>query len=429
MADNPMISEIGEWLISQALDEPDIVDMFAEVCERLYAAGVPLARARLTWPTLHPLFQAETILWYRGEAPELEQFRHQNERSEEWFRSPMYYMLEHGVDMLRRHLDGPNKLVDFPLLEELIERGLTDYLTIRTNFERTGSTEDRDKSLFGILVAWSSDRPGGFSDDDIAALQKIQRRIAVAAKTAIQARIASNIVETYLGQQAGRQVLDGAIKRGDGQETQAVVWLSDLRDSTAMADTMPPEDYFDLLNDYYECTAGSAIKHGGEVLDFIGDAVLAIFPYTCDSEFAAASKAATTALREAFQLRLVTNEERQKTNRVPIRFGVGLNTGKVMFGNIGVAERLTFSVIGPTVNEVSRIEALTKGVESHALVTRKIADVERGAWKSTGKHRLAGVSQEIELFEPVAEKPAIAAETISAETEKPVEAEAPIVRH
>ncbi len=427
MADNPLISEIGEWLISQALAEPDIVEMFATVCEKLYAAGVPLARARLTWPTLHPLFQAETVLWYRGQEPELEQFRHQSERSDAWFQSPMYYMLEHKVEMLRRHLDGPNKLVDFQLLEELIDKGLTDYLTIRTAFDSADA--ENENKVYGLLVAWSSDRPGGFSDDDIAALKKIQRRMAVAGKTAIQSRIAGNIVETYLGRQAGRQVLNGAIKRGDGQETQAVVWLSDLRDSTAMADTMAPDDYFDLLNDYYECTAGPAIKNGGEVLDFIGDAVLAIFPYQSEEEFPEASKAATKALREAFEMRVEVNTEREKTNRVPIRFGVGLNTGTVMFGNIGVAERLTFSVIGPTVNEVSRIETLTKAVEAHALVTRKIADNEPGAWKSTGNHRLVGVSQEIELFAPVSKKTTLTVDAIGSEKESPAGEEAPPVRH
>ena len=427
MADNPLISEIGEWLIDQALAEPDIVEMFASVCEKIYAAGVPLARARLTWPTLHPLFQAETVLWFRGKQTELDQFKHQVERSDDYMRSPMHFMFEHDVNVLRRNLDGPNKLIDFPVLEELIEQGLTDYLTIMTGFDSADPA--KESQLFGLLVAWSSDRPGGFSDDDIAALQKIQRRMAVAGKTAIQSRIAGNIVETYLGRQAGRQVLNGAIKRGDGHETQAVVWLSDLRDSTAMADTMAPDDYLDLLNDYYECTAGPAIKNGGEVLDFIGDAVLAIFPYQSEEEFPEASKAATKALREAFDMRVEVNAEREKTGRVPIRFGVGLNTGTVMFGNIGVAERLTFSVIGPTVNEVSRIETLTKAVEAHALVTRKIADNEPGAWKTTGNHRLVGVSQEIELFAPVTKKAALTVDAIGSEKDSSAGEEAPPVRH
>ncbi|WP_136659832.1 adenylate/guanylate cyclase domain-containing protein [Nitratireductor sp. XY-223] len=427
MAEGTLIKGIGEWLIDQALSEPDIVDMFGAVCQRLYAAGVPLGRARISWSTLHPLFQAETVLWERGKEPVLDQFRHQAERSEDYLKSPMYFMFEHDIDVLRRKLEGPNKLVDFPILEDLIQQGMTDYLTITTAFD--SDAKEIDQKLFGMIVAWASDRPGGFTEEDVAALQKIQRRMAVACKTAIQSRIAGNIVETYLGRKAGRQVLDGAIKRGDGQETQAVVWLSDLRDSTALADTMAPDAYFDLLNAYYECTAGSAIKHGGEVLDFIGDAVLAIFPYETDKELQTAARAATQALRDAFTMRETVNEERKADGRVAIRFGVGLNTGRVMFGNIGVEERLTFSVIGPTVNEVSRIETLTKGLESHALVTAKIAASEPDSWVSTGKHRLAGVSQEIELFAPKAAKKGIATETISTEQDTAVGDEAPVVRH
>lgn len=396
MADNTLITEIGEWLVDQALGKPDIVEMFGSACERLYGAGVPLARARLAWPTLHPLFQAETVLWERGKGIGLEQFQHQAERTDVYLTSPMFFMLEHNISVIRRNLDGPNKLIDFPILEELIEKGMTDYLTVRTQF----SKHDDQSRISGVLVAWASDRSGGFSDDDVAALQKIQRRVAVACRTAIQSRIASNIVETYLGKQAGTQVLDGAIKRGDGQETQAVVWYSDLRDSTALGDTMAPDDYFDLLNDYYECTAGSAIKNGGEVLDFIGDAVLAIFPFQTDDEFSEAAEAATRALRDAKIVHEELNARRRENGRVPIRFGVGLNAGKVMFGNIGVQERLTFSVIGPTVNEVARIEALTKAAGTFALVTKNIAACEPDMWKSTGRHKLVGVAQEIELFAP-----------------------------
>ncbi|MCR9136590.1 MAG: adenylate/guanylate cyclase domain-containing protein [Alphaproteobacteria bacterium] len=396
MADNTLITEIGEWLVDQALSKPDIVQMFESACERLYGAGVPLARARLAWPTLHPLFQAETVLWERGKSTGLEQFQHQAERTSDYLQSPMFFMLEHDISVIRRNLDGPNKLIDFPILEELIEKGMTDYLTIRTQFSKT----DDASKITGVLVAWASDRPGGFSDDDVAALQKIQRRVAVACRTAIQSRIASNIVETYLGKKAGGQVLDGAIKRGDGQETQAVVWYSDLRDSTALGDTMEAEDYFDLLNDYYECTAGSAMNHGGEVLDFIGDAVLAIFPFQSEDEFPEAAGAATRALRDANAVHEELNAQRRENGRVPIRFGVGLNAGKVMFGNIGVEERLTFSVIGPTVNEVARIETLTKAAGTSALVTKEIAACEPGVWKSTGTHKLVGVTQELELFAP-----------------------------
>lgn len=401
MADNTLISEISEWLVDQALSDPDIVAMFSSVCYRLYAAGVPLARGRVIWPTLHPLFQAETVLWQRDTGSALNQFRHQADRPDEFLRSPAYYMLQNNLKSLRRRLEGPEKKLDFPLLEELAEQGMTDYLTVVTGQVEGRTSENRK---FGLLVAWTSDRPGGFSDDDITALKKIQRRFAMACKTAIQSRVSRTIVDTYLGRVAGRQVLDGAIRRGDGKQTQAVVWYSDLRDSTAMAETMPAEAFFQLLNDYYACTAGAIIEHGGEVLDFIGDAVLAVFPYETAEEFAVAAVAATAAVRQAEALCETTNTARREQNQAPIRIGVGLNTGTVMFGNIGVEQRLTFSVIGPTVNEITRIERLTRAADSFALVTREVAACEPEQWVSTGRHKLAGVSQEIELFAPIPKK-------------------------
>lgn len=396
MPDETLTGAIGDWLVDQALSEPNIVEMFEGVCHKLHAIGVPIARARLTWPTLHPLFQAETVVWRRNQGTEFEQFFHQDEVSEAWLRSPMKYMFDNDVTILRRHLDGPNKLVDFELLDDLIEQGLTDYLAITTTFGEV--SHSLEKRMRGIVVTWACDRPGGFTDDDIAALKRIQRRYAVACKTAIQNRIAHNIAETYLGKQAGGKVLDGQIRRGDGQATKAVVWYSDLRNSTALADTMPSEDFISMLNVYFECTAGPAIAEGGEILDFIGDAVLAIFPCESEEELAGAVAAATRALRASLAMAKDVNRSREAEGLIPIRFGVGLNTGKVMFGNIGVPERLSFSVIGPTVNEVARIETMTKALDHPALATASIASQQPDQWHSVGVHRLAGVSQEVELF-------------------------------
>lgn len=396
MPDETLIGGIGDWLVDQALSQPDIMAMFEGVCHKLYGVGVPIARARLTWPTLHPLFQAETVVWRRDQGTEFEQFIHQDEVSEAWLKSPMRYMLENDVSIVRRHLDGPDMLVDFEILEELVEQGLTDYLAITTTF---GDLRHRNEgNMRGIIVTWASDRPGGFTNDDIAALKRIQRRYAVACKTAIQDRIAHNITETYLGKQAGNRVLSGQIRRGDGQETRAVVWYSDLRNSTALADTMPSEDFIRMLNVYFECTAGPAIAEGGEVLDFIGDAVLAIFPCENEGDLPAAVAAATKALHASFTKVEAVNRQREKEGLIPIRFGVGLNTGTVMFGNIGVPERLSFSVIGPTVNEVNRIENMTKALSHPALATATVAKHCPDCWHSVGMHRLAGVSQPMELF-------------------------------
>lgn len=393
---NTLITEIGEWLIDQALAQPNIVDLFSQVCLRLAAAGVPLSRCRLMWPTLHPLFQAETVLWRRGEETEFSQFAHQDDVSDEWLSSPMHFILENNLDTLRRNLDGPNKMVDFTILEELVEEGHTDYLLIATAFNET---QIRSTTMEGgILVMWSSDRPGGFSDDDLAALKKIQRRLAAACKNVVQNRIALNITETYLGNRAGREVLDGAIKLGDGRETEAVVWYSDMRRSTELADTMSPEAFLNLLNDYFECTAGPAIEFGGEVLDFIGDAVLAIFPFEDEAGKTQAIRCATLAMEKAMQCVRDTNARRTSNGTTDFDFGIGLNIGKVMFGNIGVASRLSFSVIGPTINEVERIETLTKAVDAKALATREIATLQPENWTSIGEYQLKGVAGKTELF-------------------------------
>ncbi len=396
MANNVLVSSINEWLADQALSEPDIVSMFEGLCHRLYGIGIPVSRARLTWPTLHPLFQAETILWNRGGETEFEQFVHQEAMSDAWLQSPMKHMMEHDLTVLRRRLDGPDMLLDFPILEDVLEMGFTDYLVVTTDF--AGKARSGHHKRRGIILTWCADRPGGFTNNEIESLQKIQRRFAVACKTVVQARISNNIVETYLGKQAGKRVMSGEIRRGDGSKTNAIVWYSDLRNSTAMADTMPGDEYLNLLNNYFECTAGPVIEAGGEVLDFIGDGVLAIFPFDDGNEKENAIRAATSALKASIVAQEKCNGTRKEAGLVAFKFGIGLNAGSLMFGNIGVPQRLAFSVIGPTVNEVARIESLTKVIGENVLVTREVATLDKSAWVSLGEHTLSGVSQKVELF-------------------------------
>ncbi len=396
-----LVNEIGEWLIDQALRQSDIVELFDELCTRLSAVGLPISRARLMWPTLHPLFQAETVIWMKGRGTEFEQFKHQDEVSDEWKASPIAHVIENKLEVFRRNLDGPNKILDFPILEELAAEGHTDYMLIATGFD--GSRVRDARMTSGILVMWSSDRIGGFSDDDVMALRKIQRRFAVACKNIVQHRIATNITQTYLGIQAGQEVLEGAIKLGDGRETDAVVWYTDMRCSTALADTMDPSQFLELLNDYFEVTAGPAITFGGEVLDFIGDAVLAIFPYDEEQGVNQAIRCATMAMDMALEQVEIVNERRRQQGKVAFDFGIGINIGRLTFGNIGVPSRLAFSVIGPTINEAERIETLTKTVESRVLVSRDVTLAEPERWTSMGMHRLEGVASECELFAPLPE--------------------------
>ena len=396
MAEPSLITQVNDWLIDQALDEPDIVELFQGVCDRLSGIGVPISRAMLMWSTLHPLFQAEMVLWKRGVAAELGQFIHQDTDSELWLRSPMRFMLQAGLRIFRRRLAGPESLLDFPILEDLAKDGFTDYLLIGT--ELFSARFNRDRSRRGMFVSWASDRPGGFSDGDLESLQRIQRRLSVACKTVIQARISRNITEAYLGKQTGQQVLNGLIRLGDGQETRALVWYSDLRNSTRLAETMPSAAFLDLLNAYFECAARPAIAAGGEVLAFVGDAVLAIFPVADEAELPAITRRALSALRVSLVVTDRMNTQRMQAGQEQIRYGVGLNIGTVMYGNIGVPERLAFSAIGPTVIEVARIEKLTKSVGSRVLATREVAAFDPGMWQSVGEHPLEGSGHKQELF-------------------------------
>jgi adenylate cyclase len=396
MAEASLISEITDWLVDQSLGEPDIVELFEGVCNRLYGIGIPVRRAVLMWSTLHPLFQAESVTWLRGSPAELGQFPHQDQISEQWLRSPMQHMLANGLPLIRRRLTGPDAVLDFGITRDLLDEGYTDYLALGTDLFSRATLSNRERR--GIFVTWASDRPGGFSDGDLASLQRIQRRLAIACKTVIQTRISRNIAEAYLGRGTGQRVLSGSIRLGDGEHTRALVWYSDLRSSTRLAETMPSAEFLELLNVYFECSARPAISAGGEVLAFVGDAVLAIFPLENEKELPELTRRVTAALNQSLMLADQANGERAAKNLEPIRFGIALNVGTVMYGNIGVPERLAFSAIGPTVIEVSRIEKLTKTIGARVLATRQLAQIEPHLWSSVGAHRLEGVGEPQELF-------------------------------
>lgn len=399
MSQHALIAPIREWLVDQALGDNDIVEMFEALCIQISSVGIPVTRARLLWPTLHPLFQAETVIWDKEQPAYLEQFEHQDNESDDWKASPLKFVIENGIGVFRRELSGANELVDFGLLKDLKEQGITDYLILATELGGMGNPgSNRASKPKGVLVTWATDRPGGFSADDLESLQKIHRRFAVACKSVIQKRIANNITKTYIGQRAGENVLEGLIRRGDGQTTSAVVWYSDLRDSTSLAETLQPDDYFSMLNDYFEATAEPVVANGGEVLDFIGDAVLGIFPYSRPSQLKGAAKAANLAIDQALARAGEANLDRESDGRIKFKFGIGVNVGDVMFGNIGIPSRLTFSVIGPTVNEVARIEQITKVVQQTALASRRFAEFNPERWQSIGEHKLAGVLEPAELF-------------------------------
>ena len=218
------------------------------------------------------------------------------------------------------------------------------------------------------------------------------------ARRSSSARIARNVGDAYLGKLTGDKVLNGQIRLGDGENIRALVWFSDLRNSTRLAETMPSADFLALLNAYFECAARPVIAAGGEVLALIGDAVLGIFPVTDDAELPSLTARVITALRESLDAADALYAERRKAGKPTFRYGIGLNIGSVMYGNIGVPERLAFSAVGPTVIEVARIEKLTKTLDSRVLATREVAAFDPKLWRPMGEHPLEGVGKPEALF-------------------------------
>jgi adenylate cyclase len=406
MPHETLIGEIESWLIDESLGDPDIVELFGALCMRLHAVGIPLERAALSWPTLHPLFRAEQIYWRLGEGSELEQFRHDAMSTGTFESSPFHHVLIHRLDRLRRRLMGPEALIDFPVLEDLRAKGFTDYLMTTTAFQiaDVGSFRGGDS---GIMASWATRRDDGFSNPDIEALSRIQRIFAVACHSSIQKRVMTNLAEAYLGRTAARQVLEGLMHRGGGERIRAVVWYSDLRDSTRLSNRMDPDAYLDLLKAYYDCTAQMVIDEGGEILEFIGDAVLAIFPIRGETAGPEAVRAATRAMERALDMRDAMVPEREaKGIDGNLRFSVSMAVGEVMFGNIGVPTRLTFSAIGPAVNMVARIDDLTKDIGRAVVVTRDVAAVDPGRWISVGRHPLRDFETPVELYARACERDA-----------------------
>ena len=393
-----LIDGVADWLMSQALGECDVHEIVGSCCDRLLAAGIPLWRTFVSFRILHPKFASVSIVWRReersGTVERIETLHGEAFTSEDWRQSPMNHMLSTQIPFLRRRLIGEEALLDFPVCRDLQNQGGSDYVAWMIPFARD---DEPGPHTDGVIGSWATDRPAGFSDRDIRSLIRIQRRLVVSLKVQIKQQIAHTVLATYLGMDAGRRVLDGQIRRGDGEIVHAVIWYSDMRDSTRLADTLAAEEFLKTVNGYFECTAGAVLANGGEVLRFIGDAVLAIFPIR-DGDPRPACELAMAALRDADKRLEAVNGERERGGLQALDYGLGLHVGDVMFGNIGVPERLEFSVIGPAANEVARIESLTKTLGRRALASADFARAVPGDWESAGEHALKGVGEPLEVM-------------------------------
>jgi len=392
---------LNTWLTEKTLAGAGEDEMVGGFCECLVQTGIPLARAIVLVDTLHPIYEGRAYRWSRGrsKAEVLEYGRTRDgPNAEAWRRSPLYYMVETNQSVLRRRFIDPSpsqETPDFATFAELRKEGMTDCIALVTRFAPTGVIGEMD----AIYSFWTTDVVRGFDENHIAMLQALIKPLAAALKCASLAGIAATLVETYLGRDAGRRVLSGRIERGVAEQISAVLWYSDLRGYTTITDTAAPNQIIPLLNDYADVVISAIHEAGGDVLKLIGDGTLAIFREPDIREASHAALDAAVAVRRAVaELNL-----RRANSGVPLTdVYLGLHVGEVFYGNVGSLDRLDFTVVGPAVNEVSRIAAMCRSAERDVLLSAAFVAAARPADRhrlvSVGRYALRGIAQAQELY-------------------------------
>lgn len=400
-APEPQAALIVDRLVRAALGGADDLALLEMVCEEIAAAGVALTRVVTATDLLHPTFDGQGTRWRRGEAVTRSMFLRSEwttgaTRNEEiWKRSPFYRLINTGESRLRRRIapEGPQ---EFPILDDLRTEGATDYLAFATHIGEAATLGPVE----GIVSSWVTDRPGGFSDDDIALITAVMPTLALCLNAATVAATARTLLETYLGRDAAQRVLKGDIVRGRAETIDAVIWYSDLANFTRIADRIDRDRLLELLNAYAACLVDTIAGHGGEVLKFIGDGILAIFP-VCDGDGADACGRALAAAEQALATVGALNAKRAAEGLATTEFYLALHVGELLYGNFGSETRLDFTVLGPAVNEASRIEALCRALDWPIIVSSafaKAAGPRRDRLVSLGRYALRGVARPQELF-------------------------------
>ena len=385
---------ITGWLLRDAWKAATADDLVGRFCNCLQDNDYPLARMTIIVPTLHPQIFASVFVW-RDDTREVKVFLEPHDiLHQPKFTDSPFAPIIRGAGGVRRRLEGDDVKLDFPVVSELHEEGATDYAAMPFRFS--------DGQI--NVLSMTSFTKGGFTTAHLGKIYEVLPMLGRLFEVHAQRRTAVGLLETYLGRHTGRRVLDGLVKHGDGEHIHAVIWFCDFRDSTPLSESMTQDIYLLHLNRFFHCMAGAVIENGGEVLRFIGDAVLAIFPIaesageTWESAIGSpeACRRAIKAARLAGERIATVNESHPELPA--LKYGIGLHLGDMTYGNIGIPERLEFTVIGSAANEAARIEGMTKELRKTVLVSSAFADNYPGKLVSMGRKSLKGLKDEYELF-------------------------------
>lgn len=391
------LQRVLNWLIDGARTSGTSADMIAAVCERLVDAGLPLARFGIFIRTLHPEIFGRNFIWRQGQEVEIGTVDFEILETPEFARSPLRIVFERGLEVRGRIDDADSRR--FPFLDDLRAEGATDYIAVPMPF--------LDGSIHA--TSWTTRHPRGFSDDDIAAIRTIMAPLARVSEIISLRRTAAMLLDTYVGNRAGARILGGQIRRGHNDTMQAAIWLSDLRGFTALSDRLPAETVVQILNHYFDCQVTAIRGHGGEVLKFMGDGLLAVFPI--DEYVGDAAHVCTRVLEAARESRASVEALAFPVGDVieRFRFGVALHVGNILYGNIGGGNRLDFTCIGPAVNLAARLEKIAGRLGRTVVVSEGFANVCREGWRELGEFPIAGFSKAQRVYGLAEETPVVMA--------------------
>jgi len=390
--------ETINWLARQGLTGVAENDLVRGFCERCCAAGIDLSRGMVFIDTLDPVYEGHGFRWTDTKTNESDMFDYgstsEGEAAEKWRRSAFYHMLE--SDKHELHIDlADRSTYEFSMIDDLVAGGHRHFVSFVHRFGETGSIGQMDC----VYSYWTTRQPGGFDEPARAALRDLVPVLGLAVKTATVARIARTVSRVYLGRDAAEQVMRGRISRGVSDWINAVLWFSDLRGSTGISESIGPREIIPFLNDYAEASINAIHDSGGDVLKLIGDGVLAVFT---GEDMVAARRAALRAENQFRKNMRTLNAKRSAANQLVTTAYVGLHVGEVFYGNIGSEDRLDFTVVGPAVNEVSRIASMCNSVDRDLLLSSAFqAGLDAAGRKylvSTGRYALRGIRKSQDLY-------------------------------
>jgi len=368
------IRQVLHWLAGGALSGAESQDVLAELCERLVACDVPLWRVAVFVTTLHPDVLGRRFLWQASSGVTTSDALFTLTETDDFRKSP-FTTVYATRKPLRRRLADPDCPADFSILQDLRAEGVTDYSAFPLLFT--------DGTIH--VATWSTKEPGGFTAKQFSDLESVIAPLARVAEIRALRRTAANLIDTYVGHQTGERILSGKIRRGHVEAIRAAIWLSDMRGFTASSELLPPQALIDRLNLYFGAQVPAILEHGGEVLKFMGDGLLAIFPIAGDAG-AVCRRALACALAVRARIAELPRDERGDA----IRFGLALHVGEVMYGNIGGGNRLDFTCIGPAVNLAARLEKVASKLGETVVLSADFAAHCPDEFRRLGEHAVAG---------------------------------------